>query len=174
MLTVIGDDRAGLVSALAEVIAAHGGNWEASQMAELAGKFAGIVTVSVDDAGADGLTAALAPLDGLLDVSAHRAGTLPGAEPAGREIHLDLVGDDRPGIVQEISAVLARHQVNVVRLTTETAEAPMSGGRLFRAWATLVAPDGLDLDAVQADLERVANELMVELQLGREADRPTP
>ena len=41
VLTVIGDDRAGLVNALAEAVTAHGGNWERSQLAELAGKFAG-------------------------------------------------------------------------------------------------------------------------------------
>ena len=45
VLTVIGDDRAGLVNALADVVTAHGGNWERSQLAELAGKFAGIVLV---------------------------------------------------------------------------------------------------------------------------------
>src|SRR5690606_26345178 len=49
VLTVIGDDRAGLVNAVAEVVARHGGNWERSQMAELAGKFAGIVLVTVPD-----------------------------------------------------------------------------------------------------------------------------
>ena len=46
VLTLIGDDRAGLVNAVAEVVARHGGNWERSQMAELAGKFAGIVLVT--------------------------------------------------------------------------------------------------------------------------------
>ena len=61
VLTVIGDDRAGLVNALADVVTAHGGNWERSQLAELAGKFAGIVQVSVADERADELAAALEP-----------------------------------------------------------------------------------------------------------------
>ncbi len=70
VLTVIGDDRAGLVNAVAQVVAGHGGNWERSQMAELAGKFAGIVLVTVPDNGVDELVAALEPLPGMLDIMA--------------------------------------------------------------------------------------------------------
>ncbi len=43
VLTLIGPDRPGLVEAVAEPIAAHGGNWLESRMAHLAGQFAGIV-----------------------------------------------------------------------------------------------------------------------------------
>ncbi len=53
ILTVLGDDRPGLVSALSAPISAHGGSWERSQMSRLAGKFAGIVLVAVPDARAD-------------------------------------------------------------------------------------------------------------------------
>ena len=61
VLTVIGDDRAGLVHALSDVVSRHSGNWERSQMAELAGKFAGIVVVSVPAERTDELTAAPRP-----------------------------------------------------------------------------------------------------------------
>ena len=47
VLTVVGDDRQGLVAAVADVVDAHGGNWENSELAELAGAFAGIIEVSV-------------------------------------------------------------------------------------------------------------------------------
>lgn len=164
VLTVSGTDRAGLVSALAEVIAANGGNWEQSQMAELAGTFAGIVTVTVADDDVDRLTEALAPLHGLLDVTARRADPAPAAA-SGKRFSLELVGDDRPGIVHEITAVLARHGVSVERLHTATREAPMSGGALFEARADLVVPATADAEALQRDLEQLANELMVELKV---------
>ena len=45
VLTLIGPDRPGLVEAVAEVVAAHGGNWLESRMARLAGKFAGILRI---------------------------------------------------------------------------------------------------------------------------------
>lgn len=168
VLTVIGDDRAGLVSALAEVIARHHGSWSRSELAELAGKFAGIVEVAVDDDRVDELTAALRPLDGLLDVTAHSA-TGASRRP-GQALTIDLVGNDRRGIVQEISAALRDHGVTIDRLTSEVDDAPMGGGRLFRATVHAHADAEADLAATQEALERIAGELMVDLELTRAAD----
>jgi glycine cleavage system regulatory protein len=164
VLTAIGDDRAGLVSALADVVAAHDGNWERSQMAELAGKFAGIVLVTVPDARVDELTAALAPLAGVLDVQVHIGGE---EITDAQHFSLHLLGNDRPGIVRELSTVLATHGINIDELSTETWEAPMSGGVLFEADATLEAPADLDEATLRTALEAVANELMVEIELER-------
>ncbi len=169
VLTVIGDDRAGLVKALADVIAAGGGNWESSHLSELAGKFAGIVLVTVPEERAAGLRAALAPLEGLLDVSVHD-GSPPGSEPADapaevRHVRIELLGNDRPGIVGAVSGVLARHGLSVATLETLTREAPMAGGRLFDARAVVTVPGGVDLARVQSDLEEIASEIMVEVSL---------
>jgi glycine cleavage system regulatory protein len=164
VLTVIGDDRAGLVNAVAEVVARHGGNWEQSQMAELAGKFAGIVLVTVPDASADGLVAALEPLHGMLDITA-QVGAAPDVEMGVQRFALDLVGADRPGIVREITEVLAAHGVNIDRLRTEARDAPMSGGRLFEAHAVLEVSSATDLGALRVALERLADELMVDIEL---------
>jgi glycine cleavage system regulatory protein len=166
VLTVIGDDRAGLVNAVAQVVARHGGNWEQSQMAELAGKFAGIVLVTVPDAGRDALIADLQPLQGMLDVNAQVGGDqLDTAPPEAQMLTLGLIGGDRPGIVREITDVLAAHRVNIESLRTETREAPMSGGRLFEATARLEVPSETDLGALRVALERLANELMVDIEL---------
>src|SRR3954451_18790523 len=166
VLTLIGDDRAGLVNAVAEVVARHGGNWERSQMAELAGKFAGIVLVTIADDSVDPLVTALEPLQGMLDITAQ-----PGAldldvlAPGARRFALDLVGTDRPGIVREITDVLAAHAVNIDTLDPETRDAPMSGGRLFEATATLDVPSAADIGALRVALEKLANELMVDITL---------
>ena len=165
MLTVIGDDRAGLVNSLAEIVATHGGNWGRSQLAEQAGKFAGLVTITVPDRGVTALTAALEPLSGLLDVTVQRADDVSRARE-GRAVRLQLVGGDRPGIVAEITAVLTRHRVNIDFLQTAIRDTPMSGGQLFEATAELTVPGDVDPDSVRAELETLADELMVELQLG--------
>jgi glycine cleavage system regulatory protein len=164
VLTVIGDDRAGLVSALADVVADHGGNWERSQMAELAGKFAGIVMVTVPDQQVDALAAALEPLHGLLDVMVQRADG-PGEHESVTRLELELMGTDRPGIVHDISHVLAEHGVNIEVLETATRDAPMTGGRLFEATAVLEVPASTDVEALRTSLEALANELMVDLDL---------
>jgi glycine cleavage system regulatory protein len=166
VLTVIGDDRAGLVTALADVVTAHDGNWEDSQLAELAGKFAGIVVVGVPAERVDELTAALGELDGLLEVSAHPGiEDLAGvSEDAGsRRLTVDLLGNDPPGIVREVSSVLSRHELSIETMTTGTREAPMAGGLLFEAHVVVRVPAESDTAALRADLERLAAELLVDI-----------
>lgn len=161
VLTVLGDDRAGLVKALADIVSAHGGNWERSHLAELAGTFAGIVEVSVPDDRAPALQAALGPLDGLLRVVAETAGR-PVTGPR-REVVVEVLGNDHPGIVQAVSGALAEHGLSVTDLQTSTRDAPMVGGRLFEARATVAVPAGVDLADVRAALERIASEVLVDL-----------
>lgn len=167
VLTVIGDDRAGLVKALADVIADGGGNWERSHLSELAGKFAGIVVVTVPDDRADTLRESLAPLDGLLDVTVHDGAGAAAASGAAapRQVRLDILGDDRPGLVGSVSGILAKHDLSVADLASTTRDAPMAGGRLFDATVHVSVPEGADLAAVQTDLEALAHEIMVDVSL---------
>lgn len=167
VLTVVGDDRAGLVAALADVVSAHGGNWEHSQLAELAGTFAGIVVVSVPDDRLADLTAALGQLDGLLTVTAHPGSDAP-AVSAQKDLTLTVLGNDHPGIVRDISAVLSRHGASIESLTSESREAPMSGGRLFEATVVARLPQGAEPATIAADLERLAAEILVDISLAGE------
>lgn len=164
VLTVIGDDRPGLVSALSAPITAHGASWEHSQMSRLAGKFAGIVMVVVADERLDALLADLTALrDQGLQVVLERT-----AEPVEREslrLHLELLGADHPGIVAEISASLAARGVSIEEFSTEVREAPMAGGTLFEARAVLDAPPTTSIDSLRSMLEELADELMVEINL---------
>jgi glycine cleavage system regulatory protein len=167
VLTVIGDDRSGLVSALSGVIADHGGSWERSHMARLAGKFAGIVVVVVPDDRAEALIGELGPLgtEGLLDVTVERGFDEGPESTQVTRLSLELVGADRPGIVHDISRVLAARQVGIEDLRTATREAPMAGGMLFEATAILLAPPTASIADLQMVLEELANELMVDLSL---------
>ncbi|WP_040491818.1 glycine cleavage system protein R [Ilumatobacter nonamiensis] len=171
VLTVIGDDRSGLVEAVAEVVARHGASWDRSSMARLGTKFAGIVEVSVGDRLVDALVADLDPLtsQGLLEIGVENAGTDNDGDAAAggadEFLTLDLVGQNRPGIVHEISRALAAHGVSIDELETASTSAPMSGEILFEAHALLRAPAGLDQDRLAAALEGLANELMVDIDL---------
>jgi len=163
ILTVISDDRPGLVGELSAVISGHGGNWLRSSMAQLAGKFAGIVEVAIAEDKADALRDALGRLDGL-KVSAESAAAQKSA-PTGRRLKLALVGHDRVGIVREVSMVLANHAVNVESLETHTSSAPMSAAVLFHAVAELTAAPELDAGALTRELERISHDLMVDITL---------
>src|SRR4051795_257155 len=115
ILTVLGDDRPGLVSALSTPIKAHGASWERSQLSQLAGKFAGIVVVSVPDHSLEALVADLTGLSsqGLQVVLERTDGSV---ERESLRLSLDLLGADRPGIVAEISASLADRGVSIEEL----------------------------------------------------------
>jgi glycine cleavage system regulatory protein len=164
ILTVIGDDRPGLVEELATAISTHGGNWLESSMAHLSGKFAGIVEVAVPAAEATELTTTLSGLKGL-KVSAEAAAPAKSA-PEGRRLTLNLIGHDRIGIVREVSQVLARHAVNVEDLQTRTSSAPMSAEILFHCEAELTAAPNFNARALKLELEKLSDDLMVDISLG--------
>ncbi|UJP09955.1 ACT domain-containing protein [Microbacterium sp. KUDC0406] len=165
ILTVAGADRPGLVSAVADVVDAHGGNWENSRLAELAGTFAGVIEVSVAPERVTDLQSALSELDGLLAVSVH-TGTEAGSPADAQRISLTVLGNDRPGIVREVSRVLAEHALSIEDMTTVTKDAAMAGGRLFESTVTATVPSSADIDALRADLEQLATEIQVDISLG--------
>lgn len=165
VLTIVCDDRPGIVESLSRLLEEHGGNWMESSMLSLAGKFAGILLASVPEARVKDLLDALARLESEgMRIVAQRSGA--GAYPSdAREFSLELVGQDRPGIVHDITEIFSRHGVNVHELETGCESASMSAESLFRAHARVRVPAGASLDALRAELEDLANELMVDLTL---------
>lgn len=165
VLTVIGADRPGLVESLARVLAAHDANWEAAHMAQLEGHFAGILLVRLASAQVEPTVAALNAIHGLR-VFTEASGPAP--EAAFRALRLELVGNDHPGIVREITQVLTERSINVAELESRVSGAPMAGGSLFRMRALLQAPADLDILEIQDALELLAADLVVDIQLHRD------
>jgi glycine cleavage system regulatory protein len=176
VMTVIGADRPGLVQMVAARVADHGGNWLESRMCRLGGQFAGILRVEVPQEKRDELVNALRTLevDGLR-VIIHAEGGVPagaggrgqgtGDATKGALVTIELVGNDRPGILRSVSGVFAAHGVNVEELASERVNAPMDGSVLFQARATVFVPAQVKLATVRADLEKLASDLMVDLKV---------
>ncbi len=165
VLTVIGEDRPGLVEAISRTVSAHGGSWQESRMSRLANRFAGILLVNIPETAAAALTEALLALkaEGLqITVEPGKVET-PAADY--RAARLEIVGHDRQGIIHDISEALARHRVSIDDLETEVSSASWSGESLCRVKAELRVPRSLDPALLRADLEDLANEFMVELLL---------
>ena len=169
VITIIGPDRPGLVETLSLAVSDHGGNWTQSRMAHLAGQFAGILHVTVPEDSAEDFREALDRLcdSGDLQITVVKEAVGRAAKAGGIALNLELVGQDRIGIVKEISRALASHGINVEELETECESAPWSGEMLFKAHASLFAPAGVDTDELQRDLEAIAHDLMVEVSLVR-------
>ena len=164
VMTVIGEDRPGLVDSVAGIVAEHGGNWLESRMSRLGGQFAGIVQVEVPSEKEQPLIHALKTLDarGLTVVVHSDQRKLSATTPTSL---LEIVGQDRPGIVREISHTLAEFGVNVEELHTECASAAMSGESLFKARAKLSIPESCNVAALRQKLEKIAGDLIVEISL---------
>ena len=161
ILTVVGPDRPGLVRALAEAVAARSGSWLESRMARLAGQFAGIVLVEAPNSLLDDLHALESQG---LQITVQNATSGPAVATGNLRLALEVVGNDRPGIVRDISQVLAASGVNIEELTTGVVSGSFSGETLFRVMAVLRAPDMAAMNAVRAGLELLGNELMVDIQ----------
>jgi len=171
-MTVIGPDRPGLVESVAQLVTRCHGNWLESQMSRLGGQFAGILRAEVP---AEEETALVAALEGLkqagLTIVVQRDQAQPGPGSARTSI-LELTGQDRPGIVSEISRALAQQGVNVEELHTECASAAMSGETLFTARARLSLPETCAVSELRKELEKIAADLIVEISLADVASPP--
>jgi glycine cleavage system regulatory protein len=169
VLTVIGPDRPGHVDALASAVATHCGNWLESRMCHLGGQFAGIVRVEIPGDQEHAFRSTVKDLGlGGLQVSVTRDEG-PNQATAWRSMVLDIVGNDRPGIVRQISHALAARGVNVEELHTERTSAPWTGEPLFEAKLRINLPEDCSPATLRADLEKITSDLMIDFTLGLKA-----
>jgi glycine cleavage system regulatory protein len=163
VMTIIGLDRPGLVESVAATVTEQGGNWLESRMSRLGGQFAGILRVEFPAEQEDAIVRALKSLEATgLTVVIH----LDRQQPTlfvDSFSSLEIVGHDRPGIIREISRILASHSVNVEELSTERSSAAMSGEMLFKATARLQIPKSCNVTELRQHLEKIAGDLIVEI-----------
>ena len=132
-------------------------------MSSLAGQFAGILLASVPSENSAACRKELHELESQgLRVIARICDQTAETEET-YEYSLDLVGNDRAGIVHEITTVLTNHNVNVKSLETVVEAASMGGGEIFKTRAELLIPKGADIEGLEDDIEDLANDLMVDI-----------
>ncbi len=169
VLTYVGADRPGLVNAVSEKIADFGGTWLESRAVRLAGKFAGILRVDVPEASLPALERALRDLAPIGLVLTIERGALDEAASSARLITLDILGNERPGIVRDVTQALSALGVNIEEFESGLESAAFTGVEMFRAHARLRVPETQPLEVLRGTLERLAGEIMVDLTVG-EAD----
>lgn len=159
VLTVIGPDKPGLVDALSTLVLDNHGNWLASNLSHLAGHFAGIIQVEVDEEHLQTLQDALNAIDELnvkIELGAHDV------IDKKEKLRFVITGNDRPGIVQELSSVIRHKGVNIVHFNSKQQSAPNWGAPIFYAEATVILPQGMRGDEIIEALESIANDIFVE------------
>jgi len=168
ILSVVGSDRPGLTSALAGAVLGAGGNWLESHLSQLGGLYVGSVLVALAPERLEALREAVGRVDdeGLtVRIAPAREGAAAAATTAGPLLQLDLVGQDRPGIVNEVTAALGGLGANIETFRTWVVAEPHSGAPMFHMAATLALPAGLAAEAVQGALEDISAEILVDIAL---------
>ena len=163
VITFAGADRTGLVETLADLVKAHGGDWQQSELTRLGGAFAGVILVFVSDEGFNALDQAV-QTSGNTDLSIHltRATAEPHIEP---NLRLTLTGPDRPGIVYEITHELAELQINILHFSSHVQSGAWSGEALFIADLETRTPADLDLDELRDRLDAVEEKMTLEIDI---------
>lgn len=164
VLTIISDDKTGVVELLAQTITQYQGNWLESRMAHLAGKFAGILQVSVASEQHAALSEALIALSshGLKVVVETATNAV---KPTGKEFYFSVMGTDRTGIVHEIAQAFAARNINMCELETACSSMPWSGEPMFEASGLIQVPSSVDMDELHTQLDTIADELAIDIRL---------
>jgi glycine cleavage system regulatory protein len=169
VLALIGPNTTGIVHRVAQIAAAHDANWLSARMMNLAGQFAGIVHLEVATASAAALKKALGEVEREGMRVLITGGNSADGRPEGDHLRLELIGNDHPGIVRDVSGRLAQSGVSIESLVTDRVSGPHSGEPLFRADAALLVPRDLPRERLQRELESLAQDLMVDLTLDTKA-----
>jgi glycine cleavage system regulatory protein len=171
ILSAIGRDRPGLTQALADAVLAAGGNWLESHLSHLGGQYVGAVLVELE---ADRVTE-LERAVGAVDERGLHVTLVPAGDAAvqagGDMVRIELVGQDRPGIVREVTAALAPLGANIEDFVSVTENGAWSGERLFRATARATLPAGTSMGQVQEALEAISAEIVADLTFSKAKGR---
>lgn len=165
VITLNGDDRTGIVESVSRIIVQYQGEWIESRMANLSGKFAGILRANLPEEHCEQFSAELKSSVPDLNITIERIESEP-VSAGQKSYKLELLGQDRPGIIHRISSLLVQNGATVEELESEVIEASMSGEHLFKASISLMMENDQSIDKLQTALEELANELIVDIELG--------
>ncbi|MBV8682986.1 MAG: amino acid-binding protein [Caulobacteraceae bacterium] len=164
VLSVVGSDKPGLTKSLAAAVLSAGGNWLESHLSQLGGLYVGSVLVELEADSLEALRTAVRQVDAQ-GLEVRVAPAIEAGAQGGEEFQLGLVGQDRIGIVDVVTAVLSHLEANIETLKTWVSAEPHSGVPLFHMEARVRLPPGLQAAKVQAALQAISAEIMVDISV---------
>lgn len=164
VFTIIAKDQPGIVTTLSDIVNQHSGNWLDSRMSQLAGEFAGIVHIDIPVDQRNSLEKALTALSSQnIDITLRQADNK--LHSSDYKLHqIEIVGNDRPGIVAELSKLFSEKGINILEFDTNIHDASMAGGMLFHADAVVSVNQTVNLDSLQDKLHELADALALDIQ----------
>lgn len=165
VFTFVGADKPGLVETLSNTVSEYHGNWLESRMSHLAGNFAGIARIDIGRDKAEDLRNALNKASGGELTITVQEENQRGDDSNHKTVSLNLIGNDRPGIIKELSSALASLHVNVMEMNTNVTSAPMTADPLFEATASIQIPVSVNISDLSDMLDDIGNQLDVDINL---------
>lgn len=161
MLTLVGRDQPGIVAQVTSALYEGGCNLGEASMTRLGGNFT-IMLMTRYEGTAQALERIVAPARDALDLRLH-VDRIEGelhrhVEP---DVRISVYGADRAGIVAEAAGALAEAGLNILNLESDVGGTPEKPIYIMNIEG--VAAKGIE--ALQASLEKLANEKNVETQL---------
>ncbi|WP_418317079.1 ACT domain-containing protein [Piscinibacter sakaiensis] len=170
VVTVMGQDRPGIVRLISDKAQRFGANWTDSRMARMAGEFAGMVHFEVPREQADALSAALRGLESSGLRVAIAQSEFDRLHGGARGVSFELVGDDKPGIIANLTRMLAERNISIEHLHTELIGSDAGTQQRFKVVAHLRLPPQITREALRADLAVLAADMLVDIALDEEPE----
>jgi len=160
VISVLGEDRPGIVNELARVVSDTGCNIEDSRMTVLGGDFAVILLVNGRWNELAKLEAALPGLERrlALSITAKRTAT------RRRQSNLlpytvEVVSIDHPGIVHQLANFFSSREVNIRDMATTTYAAAHTGTPMFSVQMTVDVPAAMHIARLREDFMDFCDQL---------------
>ncbi|MCW8090419.1 glycine cleavage system protein R [Alteromonas sp. ASW11-130] len=164
IITVIGKDKPGIVDSIAKNVYQRNGNWLSSSFAHMAGMFTGFVEVQVSEDNVDELVSSVSKIP---DLDVHSISVASEQVELSNTLTVDVMGNDKPGIVQELTSIFNQFNLNIVSFDSRCESAPAWGSMMFKARAVITVPDSFDESALQRALENRSADLVVDISIGK-------
>jgi glycine cleavage system regulatory protein len=162
IFTLVGPDKPGLISNLSKAVFERGGNWLGSNFSHMAGHFAGFVHIDLPENKHDELIELFKQHP---DLRIHLVSAQTTVISGQQTAQINIMGNDKAGIVQELTKVLNQFNLNIVQFDSTCTSAPNSGSPLFKAKTIVEIAPEVELTSLREALENIANDLMVDVEL---------
>ena len=105
---------------------------------------------------------------GSLSITAQEVSTRPTSKSG--TLSVEVIGPDRPGIIQEVTQVFANAKQNILNLNSDISTAAMTGTPMFKAEVLIAINAELDIASLEEQLATSALTLGVDIQLAQTED----
>jgi glycine cleavage system transcriptional repressor len=165
ILTLVGEDRPGIVDSVSGLLLKREGNIEDSRMASMGGCFTIMSLFSCEEDQLPRIEEGLASwrAEGLQAALHEAADPLERVVPPALPLTLEVTSMDHPGIVKEVVHLLHLFRVNIEAMDTRVTRAPLSGAPLFNLRLEAAVPADEPIARVKAELESLAARLNMDL-----------